>query len=173
MRDLLDDHEILHDDVAEIQIHRDLASGADARISERVLDRQRAGSAVVETQKRFSLRRRSGLSLDLLEVLEDSELTYVRAVLGGENLALSGFVVVVAQFNLVVGLRVNRRRVAEIPGGVGVNQQIELHRRDVFKCQLATVVVEDEELSGVQKRLVERVSDYVEECLILLDYRAD
>ena len=31
VRDLLDDHEILHDDVAEIQIHRDLASGADAR----------------------------------------------------------------------------------------------------------------------------------------------
>ena len=31
-----------------------------------------------------------------------------------------------------------------------VNQQIELHRRDVFKRQLAAVVVEDEELSGVK-----------------------
>ena len=39
VRDLLDDHEILHDDVAEIQIHRDLASGTNTQVSERILDR--------------------------------------------------------------------------------------------------------------------------------------
>ena len=124
MRYLLNKQIALDIDVAEPELHNDGRTGPDPNISERVGDRQGTGLCVIEFQKGLCFCCAVCGDLHLVGVLQKAPLVDICAVFCYKHLALTAFLILKSDLDLVISLAVDRAGVAVVAGCVHIDTEV-------------------------------------------------